>query len=139
MAKNCCGCHPITALNPNELIWAQVKTEIKKRNSNGDQSLKNVEKITQEAIHHGTPKHWQNVMSHVRKIETDYRANDTALEHWCECKLYAMKQEAYSVNLLCTPYQIKLDIVNCILFPICIYETDKYYVSHAYCLSKEDD
>ncbi|XP_068219992.1 uncharacterized protein [Palaemon carinicauda] len=67
--------------NPIELIWAQVKTEIKKGNSHSSQSLKNVEKITQEAINHVTPHHWQNAMRHVRKIETDYRAKDAALDH----------------------------------------------------------
>lgn len=67
--------------NPIELVWAQVKTEVKRRNSNAHQSLKNAEQITQEAIQHVTPQHWQNAMQHTRKVEDEYRAKDTALEH----------------------------------------------------------
>ena len=66
--------------NPIELIWAQVKTEIKKRNSNSDQSLKIVEKITKEAVDHVTPQHWQNAIEHVKRIEEVYRAKDSAFD-----------------------------------------------------------
>ena len=67
--------------NPIELIWAQVKTEIKKRNSNSDQSLKVVERLTKEAINHVTAQNWQNAIRHVKKIEEEYRAKDTAFDH----------------------------------------------------------
>ncbi|XP_064109628.1 uncharacterized protein LOC135217594 [Macrobrachium nipponense] len=66
--------------NPIELAWAQVKTN-KKHNSNSDQSLKIVEKIT-KAVDHVTPQHWQNAIEHVKRIEEVYHAKDSAFDKY---------------------------------------------------------
>lgn len=70
--------------NPIELIWAQLKSEVKKRNSNGDQSLKRVEEITHEAMNKITPETWRSCISHTKKIEEEYRAKDIAQDHLFE-------------------------------------------------------
>lgn len=67
--------------NPIELIWAQMKTEAKKMNSDKDQSMKQLEILVQEAAKHVTQQHWENAIRHVRKIEDEYRAKDTAMDH----------------------------------------------------------
>lgn len=71
-------------LNPIELIWAQIKTEMKKKNSNSNQTIKRVDEITKDAISHVTPQNWRQCMKHTRQIEEQYRAADVAAEHLYE-------------------------------------------------------
>lgn len=71
-------------LNPIELIWAQVKSEIKRKNSNANQNMKIVEEITLEAINKITADQWQKCIDHTVRIEEDYRKNDRAVDHLIE-------------------------------------------------------
>lgn len=68
-------------LNPIELIWAQVKTEIKKKNSNSDQTLKRIENLTKTAINNVSPENWRKCIRHTKEIEDKYRKNDVAASH----------------------------------------------------------
>ena len=61
--------------NPIELIWAQVKDKIKRKNSNSEQQL------VLQAIDNITPGNWKKYIDHTKKIEEDYRRKDIALEH----------------------------------------------------------
>lgn len=68
-------------LNPIELIWAQIKTEIRKHNSNSNQTLKRIQEITETAISNVSIEDWRNCMRHTRKIEKQYQETDRAAEH----------------------------------------------------------
>ncbi|XP_042210282.1 uncharacterized protein LOC121858120 [Homarus americanus] len=68
-------------LNPIELIWAKVKTEVKKYDSNTNQTLKGVEEITKSAIDRVTSQDWKKCICHTRLVEDEYRRKDIALEH----------------------------------------------------------
>ena len=70
--------------NPIELIWAQIKTEVKKENSNKKQTLQRVEQLTREAVEHVTAEDWQKCIGHTRKLEEEYRRKDLAYEHLYE-------------------------------------------------------
>lgn len=70
--------------NPIELIWAQVKNEVKKYNSNQNQTLKRVEDITKSAIHNITAEDWRSCIGHTRKLEDEYRRKDRARHHLTE-------------------------------------------------------
>lgn len=57
--------------NPIELIYAQIKGEVKIINSNSDQSIKRVEEITLEAINHKfSASHYYNVSGISGKIHS---------------------------------------------------------------------
>ena len=56
-------CH----LNPIELIWGQVKQEIRTYNSNGNQSMARVEQLTREAFARVTPLNWFNCVNHKKE------------------------------------------------------------------------
>lgn len=71
-------------LNPIELIWTQVKGYVRKRNSNLDQSIKQIEQLTREAIATVTQTDWINCINHTKKIENKYRNKDLAREHLYE-------------------------------------------------------
>ena len=71
-------------LNPIELIWAKIKTEIKKGNSNANQTLKQVEELTIHAIENITENEWKNCIHHTKKEEDEYRKKDLAREHLIE-------------------------------------------------------
>ena len=62
-------CH----LNPIELVWAQVKGDVRMNNSNGNQTLHRVEQITKEAIAKVTANNWLMCVNHTQKIEQEYR------------------------------------------------------------------
>lgn len=70
--------------NPIELIWAQVKHQIRQNNSNSNQTILRVEEITKEAINRVTPDNWKQCMKHTRAVEDKYRANDVISEHLIE-------------------------------------------------------
>ena len=70
--------------NPIELIWAQVKRHVRTHNSNCDHSMKNVERLTREAIENITAEDWRKCIQHVKKIEEDFRNKDLAREHLFE-------------------------------------------------------
>ncbi|XP_064091958.1 uncharacterized protein LOC135205384 isoform X2 [Macrobrachium nipponense] len=70
--------------NPIELIWAQIKGDIRKNNSNANQSLKTVEQLTRLAIDKVTTEDWKKCFHHVKKLEDDYRRKDVAREHMFE-------------------------------------------------------
>lgn len=68
--------------NPIELIWAQVKTDVKKKNSNNNQTLKRVEDITKNAINRITAEDWRKCIRHTRVVEDEYRRRDREGGHW---------------------------------------------------------
>lgn len=55
-------------LNPVELIWAKVDSEVKKNNSNNNQALKRVQEITKNSIERVTAEDWKNYVLHTRQI-----------------------------------------------------------------------
>ena len=71
-------------LNPIELIWAKIKTEVKKENSNEQQTVKRVEELTRNAVGNVNENDWQRCIEHTMKIEDTYRQNDIAREHLIE-------------------------------------------------------
>ena len=73
-------CH----LNPIELIWGQVKMEVRRANSNDCQTMQKVEEIARAAIENVTREKWQNCIRHVRKLEEDYMSKDIAVYHLLE-------------------------------------------------------
>lgn len=70
--------------NPIELIWAQVKSDVRSKNSNSNQSLKIVDELTRAAINKVTKEDWKKCIAHVKKIEDEYRSKDIAREHLLE-------------------------------------------------------
>ncbi|XP_066970876.1 uncharacterized protein [Macrobrachium rosenbergii] len=70
-------------LNPIELIWAQMKTEVKKNNSHGNQTLKKVE-VARTAINSVTIEDWRKCIHHTREVEDEYRRKDRAFDHLLE-------------------------------------------------------
>ena len=70
--------------NPIELIWAQIKSDIKRLNSNADQGMKKVEQITLDAISHVNIEQWRNCIKHTMKTEDEFRDKDRAQEHLFE-------------------------------------------------------
>ncbi|XP_066968279.1 uncharacterized protein [Macrobrachium rosenbergii] len=66
--------------NPIELIWAQIKNEVKKCSSNENQTLTNVEHLTKRATDRVTAEDWRSCMCHTREVEDIYRS-DIARDH----------------------------------------------------------
>ena len=71
-------------LNPIELIWAQVKTYVKKRNSNANQTVKRVETLLKDAVESVSESDWKKCIDHTKKVEEEYRKMDVAREHLIE-------------------------------------------------------
>ena len=70
--------------NPIENIWAQIKEEIKKKNSNDKQQMKAVEELTRQAVHHVTQERWKKCVDHAKMIQEDYMKKDLAFDHMME-------------------------------------------------------
>lgn len=70
--------------NPIELIWAQVKGDVKRNNSNNNQTVKRVEDITRKAINKITAGDWRKCIRHTRRVEEEYRRKDIAYVHLTE-------------------------------------------------------
>ena len=70
--------------NPIELIWAQVKDDIKKKNSNNKQHMKRVEELAHQAIDKVNQDNWKKCVEHTKKIQEDYIKKDIAFEHMFE-------------------------------------------------------
>lgn len=71
-------------LNPIELIWAQVKDDVQKKNSNSSQKLPVIKELTEKVIDKVTAENWQKCMAHTRKVEEEFRRNDIAVNHMVE-------------------------------------------------------
>ncbi|KAK4317207.1 hypothetical protein Pmani_000951 [Petrolisthes manimaculis] len=71
-------------LNPIELIWAQVKKEIRKNNSNSSQKLRVIEELTRKAMNNVTVENWQKCVAHTKKVEEEFRRNDIVINHMVE-------------------------------------------------------
>lgn len=71
-------------LNPIELIWAKIKTEVKKENSNELQYVKRVAEVTRNAIERVSDMDWKKCIEHTIKVEDSHRRNDMAREHLIE-------------------------------------------------------
>ena len=54
-------------LNPIEMVWAQVKSYVKDKNTTF--KVKDVELLTNEALEHVTPEQWHTYCDHVKKEE----------------------------------------------------------------------
>lgn len=55
-------------LNPIELIWVQVKSEVKEKNSNANKNMKRIEVISLEAMDDITSEEWQKCIKHTMRI-----------------------------------------------------------------------
>ena len=71
-------------LNPIELIWGQIKAEIRKENPNDDQTMANIDMITRQAISNVTAENWQKCIRHTRVIKEEYIMKDNAVDHLLE-------------------------------------------------------
>ena len=60
--------HP--ELNPIEMIWANMKEFVKKKNTN--YSLTDVEKYAEEFFDSFTDAEWIKYIDHVKKVEEEY-------------------------------------------------------------------
>ncbi|XP_054267154.1 uncharacterized protein LOC128989301 [Macrosteles quadrilineatus] len=54
-------------LNPIELVWAKVKNEVARTNT--DYSLKSVETLLDDALNNVTANDWKSFVNHVKKVE----------------------------------------------------------------------
>ena len=61
-------------LNAIELIWAQVKTEVAKKNTTF--KLKDVKELMANALNNVTPENWKKAISHTIKVEDAFRKTD---------------------------------------------------------------
>ncbi|XP_076028388.1 uncharacterized protein LOC143017484 [Oratosquilla oratoria] len=50
--------------NPIELMWGQIKQEIKKNNSNDKQQMKNIEDLVIKTIENVTPEDWRKCIQY---------------------------------------------------------------------------
>lgn len=73
-------CH----LNPIELIWAQIKSELERNNSDTDQTPDRIEEIIVNAIEGVTAEDWEKYMFHSRQVEDEYRRKDRVFEYVIE-------------------------------------------------------
>ena len=82
--------------NAIELIWAQIKEEVKKKNSNDKQHMKRVEELTRQAIDHVTPDNWRKCIEHTIKVQEDYIKKDLAVEYMVESFTIQLDETDYS-------------------------------------------
>ncbi|KAJ4431137.1 hypothetical protein ANN_19732 [Periplaneta americana] len=60
--------------NPIELIWAQVKSDVAKHNT--DFKISKTKELFEAALEKITPENWNSACEHVRYIEDFYRSKD---------------------------------------------------------------
>lgn len=80
--------------NPIELIWAQIKNDVRKCNSNCDQSMKTVEKLARLAVSKVTDKDWRKCIEHTMRVEDEYRRKDIAREYVYESFIINIDSES---------------------------------------------
>ena len=61
-------------LNAIDFIWAQVKTQVAKKNTTF--KIKDVQNLVNEALNDVTPENWKNVIRHTLKVEDGFRKID---------------------------------------------------------------
>ena len=66
-------------LNPIELIWAQVKNEVARKNR--DFNITGVQKLVEEALGNVTAGNWKKVIAHTHKVEAAFRRIDFGEEN----------------------------------------------------------
>ena len=57
-------------LNPIELIWANVKNQVAKRNVTF--KMTDVKRLVNEALANVTPENWKDAVNHTIKVEDEY-------------------------------------------------------------------
>ena len=57
-------------LNPIELIWAQAKTEVARRNTTF--KISDVQELMLAALGNVTPRNWLNAINHTKKVEQEF-------------------------------------------------------------------
>lgn len=67
--------------NPVELIWAQIKRETKKKNSNNKRFMKKVGELTLKAIDNVTTGNLEKCTEHSTMIQEDYSKQGIGFEH----------------------------------------------------------
>ena len=67
--------------NPIELIWAQVKSYVGKRNTFKMADLK---PLLKEAINQVTAQHWSKAVQHAEQLQEEDSKNDIAFDHFVE-------------------------------------------------------
>ena len=67
-------------LNPIELIWAQLKLFVRRRNTTG--KIKDVYNLVLEAIKSITPAAWKKCVDHVLKYEEYFRQKDSEMQNF---------------------------------------------------------
>ena len=88
------ACH--CQLNLIELIWAQIKEDVRKKNSKSSQTLKAVESLTKSAIERVTRDNRQQCVTHTRKIEEEYIRQHVSLNHVLESLVIHLSDESSS-------------------------------------------
>lgn len=76
--------------NPIELIWAQVKGYVAKRNKFKIATLKD---LTQEALHNVTGENWKNAVTHAEKIQDDDTARDIVIDHFVDSFIISLTSD----------------------------------------------
>ena len=67
--------------NPIELIWAQVKTSIAKKNNF---KMANLKVLVKEALSLITPQKWMEAVRHAEQVQDEDARQDIAAEHFVE-------------------------------------------------------
>lgn len=69
--------------NPIELVWVQIKDEVKK-NSDNWQYFNKLGELIFQAINHVTPDDWRKYVQQTRELQDEYSKKDQAFEHMYE-------------------------------------------------------
>ncbi|XP_072933654.1 uncharacterized protein [Epargyreus clarus] len=75
-------------LNPIEYIWNLVKQRVADKNI--DQSERQIEQLTREAIQSITAADWRKEVNHVRRLEEEY---------WAKDRLQEMREREFVISL----------------------------------------
>ena len=67
--------------NPIEMIWAQVKGYVAKRNTF---KLAELKPLIQESLQHVTKENWTNAVSHAEKLQSDDAARDIVVDNFLD-------------------------------------------------------
>ncbi|PSN35984.1 hypothetical protein C0J52_14381 [Blattella germanica] len=67
-------------LNAIELAWAAIKRYVREHNVTGDLSLTRLQQETENAVISITPADWEGYISHVKKLEDEFRQKDGLME-----------------------------------------------------------
>ena len=67
--------------NPIELIWAQIKGYVARRNNF---KLADLKPTVDEALNHITSENWRKAVAHAEKLQADDTQRDVVIDHFID-------------------------------------------------------